>query len=400
MPRLTGRGMAALIVAVVCFGLGQWLGFPVLRGLAGAAFGAVLAGLVVTAQRPRVVVSREVYPDRVGRGKPAFARLRVDNPGTRRQGELIADDRIGSGYQAVTVRPLAPGAQAVYHYELPTDRRGRFEVGPLTLRRADPLGLSRSSLTTGDTTTLWVHPRVHPVRALAGGRPRHHHEGKSSDDPLHGSLDLRDVREYVVGDEVRHLHWKATARTGQLMVREYTDPEQPRFTVLLDTRAALTTPQVFEDAVDVAASLLAASALAGHHCRLVTPGTLDVSERGGPAAVRRLLDELCLVGPDRAGSPAGSLVSTELARGGGRGSGHGGGLAVVMAGALPADLTALAALRRHYATTVAVVLGGHAAGATPGGGSRGVEVDVPGVRVLRVANARKAVRRWNAVVAG
>jgi uncharacterized protein (DUF58 family) len=396
MPRLTSRGVAVLAVAAVCLGVGQWLGYPVLRALGGAAVGAVLAALVVTARRPRVAVSREVYPDRVGRGRPAFARLRVDNPGTRRQGELTAGDRVGTGFQAVAVRALAPGAQAVYHYELPTGRRGRFEVGPLTLRRADPLGLSRSSQTTGGTTTLWVHPRVHPVRELAGGRPRHHHEGRSSDDPLHGSLDLREVREYVVGDEVRHLHWKATARTGQLMVREYTDPEQPRFTVLLDTRAPLTTPAIFEEAVDLAGSLLSASALAGHHCRLVTPGSLDVSERGGPAAVRRLLDELCQLSPDKSSS----LVSAELARGGGRGGGHGGGLAVVLAGALAADLASLAALRRHYATTVVMVLGGGVAPTELPGGQRAVEVDVPGARVLRVGQAREAARRWNAVVAG
>lgn len=396
MPRLTGRGVAVLAIAAVCFGIGQWLGYPVLRALGGAALGAVLAAVLVTARRPRVAVSREVYPDRVGRGRPAFARLRVDNPSAqRRHGELTADDRVGSGFQAVTVRALAPGAQAVYHYELPTDRRGRFEVGPLTLRRADPLGLSRSSQTAGDTTTLWVHPRVHPVRELAGGRPRHHHEGRSSDDPLHGSLDLREVREYVVGDEVRHLHWKATARTGQLMVREFTDPEQPRFTVLLDTRAPLTTPAVFEEAVDLAASLLSASTLAGHHCRLVTPGSLDVSEQGGPAAVRRLLDELCQLSPDKSGS----LVPAEMARGGGRGGGHGGGLAVILAGALATDLAALAALRRHYSTTVVVVLGDLPPVELPGG-QRRVEVDVPGARVLRVAQAQQAARRWNAVVVG
>ena len=395
MPRLTGRGVAVLVGGVVCVLLGQFLGYPVLRGIAGAALGAVLAAFLVTAKRPRVTVSREVYPERVRRGQPAFARLRVENPGTRRQGELTADDVVGVDFQAVTVRPLAPGAQAVYHYELPTDRRGRFQVGPLTMRRSDPLGLGRSSQTTGDTTTLWVHPRVYPVRALAGGRPRHHHEGRTGDDPLHGSLDLRDVREYVVGDEVRHLHWKAIARTGQLMVREYTDPEQPRFTVLLDTRRPLSTPDGFEEAVDLAGSLLAAASLAGHHCRLVTPEALDVSERGGPVGTRLLLDELCQLAP----CDADSLVPTELARGGGRGGGHGGGLAVVLSGAVEADLGALAALRRHYSTTVVLVLGGMAPIELPDG-LRRAEVDVPGVRVLRVSNAQDAARRWNAVVAG
>ena len=101
MPRLTGRGVAVLVGGVLCVLLGQFLGYPVLRGIAGAALGAVLAALLVTARRPRVTVSREVYPERVRRGQPAFARLRVENPGTRRQGELTADDVVGVGFQAV-----------------------------------------------------------------------------------------------------------------------------------------------------------------------------------------------------------------------------------------------------------------------------------------------------------
>jgi hypothetical protein len=77
------------------------------------------------------------------------------------------------------------------------------------------------------------------VRTLSGVRPRHHHTGTPPPHPLSGSADLRAVREYVVGDEVRHLHWKALARTGSLMVREYVDPAQPRFTLLLDDRSGV-----------------------------------------------------------------------------------------------------------------------------------------------------------------
>ncbi|WP_424184564.1 DUF58 domain-containing protein [Actinokineospora sp. G85] len=382
MPRLTARGVAVLVAAVVVFALAEWLGYPLLRGLAGAALGAVAAALVVTGRGPRVAVSREVYPDRVRRGRAAFARLRVHNPGARRQAEFTAGDPVGAEFHAVTVRALAPGAQAVYHYELPTRRRGRFPVGPLALQRTDPLGLARSRLTTGDTTTLWVHPHTYPVRALASGHPRHHHEGRTTDKSLHGSFDLRDVREYVVGDEVRHLHWKASASAGRLMVRDYVDPDQPRFTTLLDTRAELTTDAGFEESVDLAGSLLTASATAGHRCRLVTPGDLDVGVPGGIPSVRRLLDELCLLSPvPGAGVP---LVPAEFARAGG----HGGALVVVMTGARHDDLAALATLRSRYSTTVVVALGG-----------QGAPVRVPGVRVLRAADAAEAVQRWNVVVA-
>jgi uncharacterized protein (DUF58 family) len=382
MPRLTRRGWAVLVAAVATYVCGAWVGFPVLRALGGAGVGAVAAALVVTARRPRVVVTREVYPDRVQRGRPAFARLRVHNDSPRRHGGFTAGDRVDGGFHAVAVRPLAPGADAIYHYELPTSRRGRVQVGPLTLERVDPLGLGRSRLTTGDTTTMWVHPRTHPVHALVAGHPRHHHEGRTSDDSPQGSLDLRDVREYVPGDEVRHLHWKATARTGRLMVRDYVDPNQPRFTALLDTRADLLPPPVFEEAVELTASLVNAAAAAGYWCRLVTAGT-DLRLRGGQTAVRQVLDELSEL---RLSTGAAPLVPVPLTRTADRG----GSLVVVLASAYHEDLTAVAALRPHYASTVVVTLAG--------GARTGVEISVPGVRVIRAPNARGGTRRWNVAV--
>lgn len=373
-----------LVTAVVAYACGEWVGFPVLRALGGAGLGAVAAALVVTARRPRVTVTREVYPDRVQRGRSAFARLRVHNDSPRRHGGFTAGDRVDGGYHSVAVRALAPGADAVYHYELPTSRRGRIQVGPLTLERIDPLGLGRSRLTTGDTTTMWVHPKTYPVLALVAGHPRHHHEGRTSDNSPHGTLDLRDVREYVPGDEVRHLHWKATARTGRLMVRDYVDPNQPRFTALLDTRADLQPAEVFEEAVDLTASLMNAAAMAGYWCRLVTCGEgVDLRLRGSQQAVRHVLDELCELTPLTGAAP---LVPTSLTRAGDRG----GTLVVVLASAYREDLAAVATLRPHYASTVVVTLAG--------GRQTGVEVAVPGVRVIRAPNARGATRRWNVAV--
>jgi uncharacterized protein (DUF58 family) len=385
VPRLTRRGWAVLVAAVLAYACGALAAYPVLRALGGAGIGAVAAALVVTARRPRVAVSREVYPDRVRRGRPAFARLRVHNDGQRRHGGFTAGDQVDGGYHSVAVRPLAPGADAVYHYDLPTGRRGRIQVGPLTLERVDPFGLGRSRLTTGDTTTMWVHPRTYPVRALVAGFPRHHHDGKTSDESPHGSLDLRDVREYVVGDEVRHLHWKATARTGRLMVRDYVDPNQPRFTALLDTRAALFGEEAFEEAVDLTASLMNAAAGAGYWCRLVTPGGVDLKPSGGQQAVRQVLDELCELTPTTGALP---LVPASLTRPADRG----GSLVVVLAGAYREDLAAVAALRPHYASTVVIVLAG--------GTDTGVAIRVPGALVVTAPDAKDATRRWNTAVAG
>ncbi|WP_020666168.1 DUF58 domain-containing protein [Amycolatopsis nigrescens] len=377
--RLTRRGVATLVAAVILFGAGHLAGYPVLLALAGASAGAVLAAVAVTTRRPGVVVTRGVYPDRVERGRPAFARLRVANPGTRAQAGFTAGDRVDTGFRSVSVRRLTPGSEAVYHYELPTRDRGRYQVGPLTLDRLDALRLGRSRLSTGDIATLWVHPRTHPIGAIDGGHPRHHHEGTSTDRSLLGSLDLREVREYIVGDEVRHLHWKATARTGRLMVRDYADPNQPRFTALLDNRREAPAGAAFEEAVDLAASLVVAAAKADRRCRLVTSCGVDVATAGGAPAVRQLLDQLSVL--DRARDAGLPLWPGTLPRSGG------GSLVVITSAVSPADRLALVAAKPHYSNVLVVALG---IGESPA---------VPGVSVLSAADAADAARRWNAVVA-
>lgn len=309
--RLTGRGAGLLAGAVGCYAVGELAGYFVFRALAGIALGVVLLAVGVTLSRPKVEISRTVRPDRIECGSPALATLVVRNTSTRWQGGFAAGDRFGTRLHRIRVRPLAGGAEATYRYELPTAERGRLQVGPHVLHVLDPFGLARRELIVGDVTHLWVYPRRHPMRPVHAGHPRHHHDGLITDPPLRGSADLRAVRQYVLGDEVRLLHWKATARTGQLMVREYVDPAQPLLTVVLDTRPAALRAESFEHAVEVAASLLSASALAGQCCRLITPTGTDTPARTGAAAVRALLDELCLAAQDA--PDHGPLVPAALA---------------------------------------------------------------------------------------
>ncbi|MFD1150613.1 DUF58 domain-containing protein [Saccharothrix hoggarensis] len=346
--RLTGRGVAVLVVAAVCGAGGFLAGFPLFQALAGLMVGAVVAAFPVAARRPPVDVRRDVFPDRVERGRPALARLAVRNAG----GGFTARDRCGAHVRRVVVR-----TDAVHRYELPTTDRGKHTVGPLAIERADPLGLVRNLVDTGDTVTLWVHPRLHPARPFKAGYRRHHHDGPTTDRSPRGSLDLREVREYVPGDEVRLVHWKATARTGRLMVRDYADPDQPRFTLVLDTRHA----RAFEEAVEIAASLLHAAVVSGRHGRLITPCGVDVTARGGVLGARRLLDELCVVRV----RPEATLPTRPP-----------GGLAVVTAG----PLDSIAPLRPDLVFS----LGG------PG--------EVVGAKVIWAPDAERAVRRWNEAV--
>jgi uncharacterized protein (DUF58 family) len=376
--RLTRRGWCTLVAAVVLVALGLVAGYPVLVTLGAVAFGAVVAAVGVAGRRPRVAIIRELFPDRVERGGRAGVTLRVHNPGTRRQAGFTAVDRVGADRVTVAVRALPAGAEQSYLNELPTGRRGRHEVGPMTLYRADALGLGRSELLLGETATLWVYPKTHPISAVAGGLPLHHHDGEATETSPRGSLDIREVRAYVAGDEVRHLHWKATARTGQLMIRDYADPHLPRFTVLLDNRPEIRTSAEFDEAVELAASLVVAAAGADHRCQLLTPSGLDVSSDSGSDAVQRYLEALCVVmRTNEADLP---LVPGALAR-------SGGGTLVVISSAISADdRAALVGMRPRYADVVVVSMDG----AVPA---------VPGVRVLGAMDAVDAIGQWQTVIA-
>jgi uncharacterized protein (DUF58 family) len=323
-------------------------------------------------RRPRVDVAREVYPDRVERDQPTMARLEVRNRSARRHSPFIAKDVVDEAYREVLVRRLAPHAAATYRYQLRSNRRGRFPVGPLVLERGDPLGLVRSVLVTGSVAYLWVHPRRHPVRTAGLGWPRYHHDGERSAQPPAGSSDLRQIREYVPGDETRHMHWKAVARTGTLMVREYTDPAQPRLTVVLDNRADVLHPAAFEEAVEVAASFACAALDARYRTSVLTTcGDLQLDTAAGLGGIRGVLDRLAEVA-QRPGDRAALRIDqgAVIFVGGGIDTDHG----------LPTDV----GVDRAVVTAFDL--------RSPGELRRGP----PGIPVIAATSATEAIRRWNA----
>jgi uncharacterized protein (DUF58 family) len=263
---LRGWGLAA--AGVVLLGAGFLFGYPELAVLGGIALIAVAVALVYAAMRPELAVRRSVDPDRVSRGESSTVTLSIRNTGRFGAATLLAHDRCGWGKHSTATVPvpllrLRSGRETDVRYPVPTQRRGVVGVGPLQITRRDPLGLVSLTRGHGDTSTIWVYPKTHPMQSVPAGISRSL-DGRLDRVP-HGAITFDALREYVIGDELRHVHWRTSAKVGELMVREHVDTSLPRMVVLLDDRLGSwprfqgITCEEFESACEAAASIIAAA---------------------------------------------------------------------------------------------------------------------------------------------
>nr|WP_237467422.1 DUF58 domain-containing protein [Leucobacter chromiireducens] len=138
---------------------------------------------------------------------------------------------------------------------VPAPHRGVITVGPLTVARRDPVGLLRRELTWPDRHLVHVHPVTTALPPSTAGLVRDL-EGDPSRRLTDADLSFHAVREYAHGDARRHIHWRSTAKTGTLMVRQYEESQTARTAVLFDAnRAEYLSADAFELGVSVAASI-------------------------------------------------------------------------------------------------------------------------------------------------
>lgn len=313
--RLTARGWTVAAAAAFCLGLGLWASYPGLVGL-----GTVLAVLLVAALAGVLVpapatVRRHAQPSRVERLGQASARITVTNASSWLTLDINGQDRVGAEQVPFEVPRLAPGASASTEVPIPTERRGVVDFGPLTLHRTSLVHLMHTHVQHGSRAQVVVEPRILDALGMPPGRRRGH--AGADDQIAHGGTDLVGLREYAAGDDLRRLHWATSARRGTLMVREDADPSAPHLTVLLDDDAATYTGEQFEEAVDVATSLLATAAGADCPARLLTTSgqlDLDVPASGtgtGPAGLAPdVLGRLAQLGTSGQGLPAAVFASS------------------------------------------------------------------------------------------
>ncbi|WP_370064659.1 DUF58 domain-containing protein [Streptacidiphilus sp. MAP5-3] len=360
---LTTRGrsfLAAGLTAVLCaYLLGE---FALMRvGVLLAVLPLVSVGALVRT-RYRVASGRRLTPSRIPAGQEARVHLRVDNISRVPTGLLLLEDRVP---YVLGPRPrfaldrVEPRGYREVSYRVRSDLRGRYPLGPLQLRLADPFGLCELSRAFTSHDLLTVVPQV---QALAPVKLTGEWSGFGDSQARAVALAGEDdvvPREYRQGDDLRRVHWRSTAKYGELMVRREEQPLRHHATVLLDTRRSghrgSGPASSFEWAVSAAASIALHLLERGYEVRLLTDTGEAVSavgalSAGGSAAEAAglMLDHLAMVEL----SESDDLTSAEeVLRLGGEGL-----LVAVLGGMDDEQLAELSRLRRRAGSAIAVLL--------------------------------------------
>lgn len=264
--RLTRTGRMLVAASLTVGVVGVLLGQPGLVGLALGGVAATAAATLTVIEAPRIELDRSVRPAEVVRGNPSEVVLGFRGTASRGRPFTVIETVAGERRSA-SMPPLRAGEHSSIAYELDTSRRGTVTAGPLRLRRTDPFGLVVAERRIAGTCSVQVRPRRYPIAMLPSGRWRDL-EGPTRE-ISRGTATFHQLRDYVPGDDLRHVHWRATARTGDLIVREHVDTTKPEVVVIVDNRRTVMTEDDFEEAVDIAASMLAAADQAGFPTRLL-----------------------------------------------------------------------------------------------------------------------------------
>ncbi len=321
----------------------------------GVALMALPIFSLVSARRARYRLSctRIISPPRIPAGNTALVTLQLHNVSKLPTGLLLAEDSVP---YALGTRPryvldnIERRGERILSYPLRSDLRGKFDVGPLQLRVADSFGLVEITRSFSSRTPFVVTPRVYPLaRTMISRSWAGEGDGRSRLAATAGEDDVIP-RPYNDGDDLRRVHWRSTARYGDLMVRREEQRWRNRATVLLDTRGAAHMgsgpSSSFEVAISAAASVgvhLAQEGLAG---QVINEQGLSLG--AGMAFQDMLLESLAVIKPARGNDLSDGF---KVLRGAGAGV-----LVAVMGRLSPAEAERLAVCRTEGSQAIALLL--------------------------------------------
>ena len=301
--RPTRAAVALFFVTIACGVLGRVFGAIELFFLAGICIATfIFSFLFLLLNRLNVAVTRVTSPAIIRTGTPAQIDLTLRNLNRLRTPVLQANDQIEDDRGAsVLVAPIRKGNEAKIKYRLPTTKRGRVTVGPFDVLLSDPLGLGKSKIQAATANEVVVRPQImelSPIKAVSGqqrGKLSSAHQLSVSGDEFLG------LRPYVVGDELRRVHWAASAKTGELVVRQTEQTQTGSVTILFDRLKHRYDEEGFERAVTTTISSLYSAFSGENLLRFMTTDSPE-TKVSTPAELEAIDKELAFVTPSEEGS--------------------------------------------------------------------------------------------------
>ncbi len=282
-------GWATVGFMVISAAIGWGWGWLEFRGIALFAAMLLVVAVLWTLRKASHEVSLQLAQPRVQAGEPGWGQVVL----TGRSGgtpATLVELPVGKAVARFRVGALGERDTHEEAFSIPTRRRGVIPVGPVRTVQADPLGMLRRATVQSEQLELFIHPQVVMVDAAAIGFLKDV-EGITTANLSSSDVSFHALRDYIPGDDRRAVHWRTTARTGRLMVRQFEETLRAHLLLVLSTTASdYADPEHFEMAVSVAASLTVAA--------LREERQVSIFTSSGPlpfASTMGLLDQLCRV---------------------------------------------------------------------------------------------------------
>ncbi|GAA1061115.1 DUF58 domain-containing protein [Agromyces bracchium] len=285
-------GWLVLAASLVALALAWPLGWIELAFVGATLLAALLVAVPFVFGRMAYRVEIELQPRRVVAGERALGRLVVHNVGDGASVPSQLELPVGNGLAEFVIPTIPAGGEHEELFAVPTQRRAVIVAGPAASVRGDQLGLLRREVRWTDPVELFVHPVTARLKPSAAGLVRDL-EGEITKTITDNDISFHALRAYEPGDALRNVHWRTSARTGQLMVRQYEETRRSRLLLVQPTSAEhYASEEEFELAVSVLASLGVQVIRDATRLAVATDRL-----RLGTATPTALLDDTCRIAP-------------------------------------------------------------------------------------------------------
>ena len=305
---MTARGRALLGLGLLTYAAARAFGskplYPVALGL---LFAVALAWLWVRLARGPMRLHREIGAEERLEGDDVQVELRLEHNAAVPPASLVLVERLSGLGERRTPLDSEHG-----RYTLSSVRRGRYVFLDVRAVLEDAFGLQRAEIPLAAPWTLLVYPRLVELERLFSEGGTYAQDGRRLLLRRPSGFDLHSVRDYERGESLRKVHWRSTAKRGELMVKELEDAPRDEVAILLDAEAGAVVGESFDVQVRATGSLLLAQARRGRQAVLLVNGARRTEQRVHSYETdwQQAYDLLAAAEPD-GHAPAAALVGDE-----------------------------------------------------------------------------------------